>query len=245
MLELRLQDQHLFMKIFEDAPIGICLVSPEGKLLRVNQSICSIFGYEKEELTGSTLQALSYPDDLEKNIELRRKAMAGEIDNYRMEKRYIHKTGKVIWGLLSVTVERDDQGKIGFFISQLIDITAQKTKEEELKQTQELHQLISEHSLDIIFRMTSSGIVTYVSPVVNQQLGYTPEEIIGENGYNYWHPTDYQKWPNHNFHKVRTITHRLRHKNGEYIWFETSSKKIYNDAGKIQHIVGITRNITE
>jgi two-component system sporulation sensor kinase A len=138
MIELRLQDQYLFKKVLEDSPIGMTLVSADGKFLKVNQSLCKMLGYNETELTGLTFQSITFPGDLEENMELRGKAITGEIDSYRMVKRYIHKSGELIWGLLSVTVERDAQGNLVFFISQVVDITEQKIREEKIKDAEKL-----------------------------------------------------------------------------------------------------------
>ncbi|MFC5450021.1 PAS domain S-box protein [Paenibacillus aestuarii] len=138
MLEKRWQDQHLFIKAFEDSPIGMAFVSPGGKFMKVNQSICKMLGYSENELINLTFQDVSYPEELKINLELRAKSIAGEIDSYRLEKKYIHKSGEVIWGLLSVTVERDDKGELLHFISQIVDITEQKIKEEKIRESEKL-----------------------------------------------------------------------------------------------------------
>ena len=128
-----------------------------------------------------------------------------------MEKRYINKSGKVIWGLLSVTVERDQEGKPEHFISQLVDITEQKVKkEEELENIQDLHQLISENSHDIITRCNPEGVVTYVTSAVRTQLGYEPEEIIGRYYYEFWHPEDLSKWIEQGKGE-QIVSYRVRH----------------------------------
>jgi len=138
MLGETLQEQYLFIKAFEDAPIGMALVSIDGHFLKVNSSMCKILGYSEQELYSLTIHSVTYPDDLEENLGLRRRAIAGEINSYRIEKRYIHHSGEIIWGLLSVTIQRDEQGKIVFFISQLVDITEQKMREEKIKETEKL-----------------------------------------------------------------------------------------------------------
>ncbi|MEW9668641.1 PAS domain S-box protein [Ammoniphilus sp. 3BR4] len=240
-----LEDQYLFSRVFDHAPIGMALVTPEGRLIKVNPSLCNMLGYSENELIQHTIQSITHPDDLELNMEFRTKAVKGEINSYRMEKRYIHKSGKTIWGLLSVTVERDHQGNIGYFISQLVDITEQKAKEEELRKIQELHQIISENSQDMIVCLTSEGIVSYVSHSIHDQLGYNPEEFLGKNAYDFWHPEDVDNWVKQENQDSRKIVYRIRHKNGHYVWQEALSKKIRNDAGQIQHVIGICRDITE
>ena len=122
----------LFQSAFEFAAIGMALVSPEGKWLRVNRSVCKITGYAEAELLARTFQDITHPDDLEQDLENVRKMLAGDIDTYQMEKRYFHKNGSIVWILLSVSLVRTKSGEPLFFISQIQDITRQKKSEEEL-----------------------------------------------------------------------------------------------------------------
>ncbi|HEX4637902.1 MAG TPA: PAS domain S-box protein [Chthoniobacterales bacterium] len=127
-----LSSDSLFQSAFEFAAIGMALVSPEGKWLRVNRSICEITGYSEAELLKRTFQDITHPDDLESDLENVRKMLANEIDSYQMEKRYFHKDGSIVWILLSVSLVRTKSGEPLFFIGQIQDITRQKESEEKL-----------------------------------------------------------------------------------------------------------------
>ena len=132
----------LFQSAFEFAAIGMALVSPEGKWLRVNRSVCKITGYSEAELLERTFQDITHPDDLDQDLEYVRKMLAGEIDTYQMEKRYFRKDGTIVWILLSVSLVRTKSGEPLFFISQIQDITRQKTSEQKLaKATAEIKRL--------------------------------------------------------------------------------------------------------
>lgn len=133
-----LQDQSLFIRVFERAPIGMVLLSPNGNLIRVNRSVCDMLGYSKSELIKETVQAVTHPDDFDKDIELWIKLVNGEIDSYQIEKRYLHKSGDIKWGLLHVTVERDEQDINNLFISQIVDITEQKITAEKIRESEKL-----------------------------------------------------------------------------------------------------------
>lgn len=127
-----LDPNSLFQSAFEFAAIGMALVSPEGKWLRVNRAICEITGYSEAELLERTFQDITHPDDLEADLENVRKMLAGEIKTYQMEKRYFHKNGSIVWILLSVSLVRTKPGEPLFFISQIQDITRQKASEDKL-----------------------------------------------------------------------------------------------------------------
>src|SRR5216684_6468175 len=124
----------LFQNAFEFAAIGMALVSPEGKWLRVNRSVCEITGYSEAELLARTFQDITHPDDLDLDLANVRKMLAGEIKTYQMEKRYFHKDGSIVWVLLSVSLVRDDDAQPRFFISQIQDITGRKKSERQLSE---------------------------------------------------------------------------------------------------------------
>lgn len=112
-----------FATAFELAPIGMALVSPEGRWLKVNQALCRMLGYSREELHATTFQALTHPDDLHTNVEQVQRLLAGEIETYLCEKRYFHASGHNVWTHVSVSLVRDAQGQPVHFVCQIQDIT--------------------------------------------------------------------------------------------------------------------------
>lgn len=120
-----------FRKAFEFSAIGMALVSADGHWLKVNKQLCNITGYSEEELLTKTFQEITHPDDLEIDLQQARELLDGTIDHYRMEKRYIHKNGSVVWILLSGSLVRDN-GKPLYFVSQVEDISQRKKYEADL-----------------------------------------------------------------------------------------------------------------
>jgi two-component system sensor histidine kinase/response regulator len=115
--------EELFSNTFEYAAVGMALVTLDGQWLKVNQALCNLFGYSAEELGGKTFQDLAHPGDLEADLINLRRLLDGEISFYKMEKRYFHKDGRVVWALLGVSVLRDKQKQPRYFVSQLEDIS--------------------------------------------------------------------------------------------------------------------------
>ena len=118
-----------FASAFEFASIGVALVSPEGRWLKVNRALCELVGYTAAELATKTFQDITHPDDLDTDLERVRQMLAGEIQTYQMEKRYIHRSGSIVWVLLSVSLVRDSAGCPLYFISQIQDINERKRAE--------------------------------------------------------------------------------------------------------------------
>jgi PAS domain S-box-containing protein len=107
----------------DNAPVGIALVSLEGKFMRVNETLCKILGYPSEELLEHTFQELTHPEDLDIDLGLIEQLLADEIPNYRMRKRYVRPDGTSIWTHLSVALVRNARGKPQHFVSHVADLT--------------------------------------------------------------------------------------------------------------------------
>jgi PAS domain S-box-containing protein len=129
----RFEADALFRSAFEFAAIGMALVAPNGRFLRVNRSLCEITGYPEKELLKRTFQDITHPDDLNLDLDYAGRLLRGEIETYQMEKRYFHKNGAIVWVHLSVSLVRSDDNTPLFFISQIKNITDRKKAEEELR----------------------------------------------------------------------------------------------------------------
>lgn len=129
-----------FRNAFEKSPIGMALVTLEGRFIDLNQAYCKSTGYSFEELKSLTFMDITHPEDLELDLHYVHKVMEGEINDYQIEKRYIHKNGSNIWVILSVSLVRDFENNPLYFIAQIQDITKRKEAEEKNKRiTQELY----------------------------------------------------------------------------------------------------------
>lgn len=126
------ESKRLFKNVFDHSAVGVALVSPDGRWLNVNQSICDMLGYSKEELVKSSFQEITHPDDLAADLAFVSQMLQKDRETYQMEKRYIRKDGATIWVLLSVSLTWQE-GKPAFFISQLADITAQRQLQTEVE----------------------------------------------------------------------------------------------------------------
>jgi PAS domain S-box-containing protein len=118
--------EETFRAAMEHASIGMALVEPRGRWLKVNNAMCEMLGYSATELLDTDFQSITHPDDLKNNLELGRQLFAGTIQTYQIEKRYLRKDGHLIWCLLNVSLVRNANGSPRYFVSQIQDITARK-----------------------------------------------------------------------------------------------------------------------
>lgn len=117
----------------QHSPIGMALVGPDGHLLRVNPAMADMLGYRVEELLERGFQEITHPDDLAPDLALVGQCLAGEIDSYRLRKRYLHTQGHVVWGDLSVALVRGPDGRPLHFISQILDVTEHQEHAERMR----------------------------------------------------------------------------------------------------------------
>lgn len=130
--ELREREEQ-FRAAMENSAIGMALVSPDGRWVRVNRALCGILGYSADELLEIDFQTITYPEDLGRDLGYMRQLIDGEIANYHMEKRYIHKDGHLVWAMLSVSLVKDEDGGAKYFISQIQDVTDRREAEDALR----------------------------------------------------------------------------------------------------------------
>lgn len=143
------ENMELFESAFQHAAIGMALVSPAGRWLRVNQSLCDIVGYSTTELLETDFQTITHPDDLQKDLDLLNETLAGKRDTYRIEKRYIRKDESLVWVQLNVSLVRDRSGKPRYLLSQIQDVTTQKEAINALNQRGHELEAANRHLQDI------------------------------------------------------------------------------------------------
>lgn len=132
--ELRISEER-FRGVFDRSTAGNSLTSaPYGRLLRVNQAFADMLGYSIDDLQNVNWEDIMYPEDLPGSRECMRYLLAGEQANYRMEKRYYHASGRIIWADVSTSLLRDTSGKPLYLMTTILDITERKKAEQEIRE---------------------------------------------------------------------------------------------------------------
>jgi len=132
------ESEQRFRVTFEQAAVGIAHVGLNGQWLRVNQKLCDIVGYTREELSQRTFQDITHPEDLDSDLVLYRQALAGDLNTYAMEKRYLRKDGSLVWIQLTVSLARGPRAEPQYFISIVEDINERKHLEDQLRHSQKM-----------------------------------------------------------------------------------------------------------
>lgn len=153
-----------FRSTFEQAAVGMAHVGFEGEWLRVNEKLCEIVGYTRDELLGLTFQDITHPEDLQGDMDEFHRLIAGEIGSYSREKRYLCKDGSAVWINLTVGIGEDAAGRQEYTIAVIEDITERKRYEQELAWLASYPQ----QSPNPIIESDLSGVPTYLNPAAQQ-----------------------------------------------------------------------------
>ncbi|HMD58855.1 MAG TPA: PAS domain S-box protein, partial [Steroidobacteraceae bacterium] len=239
-----------FRAAFEDTAIGMALVNPAGKFLRVNQALCAIVGYTSAELLSLTFQSLTHPEDLGGSLRVRDQLLAGAPDQH-WEKRYIHKDGHIVWVRLSAAPLRDKRGKVRYFVSGFQDITALKNVAESLRDSETLFRSTFDASAVGIVLINPDGYVLRANQALARFVGYAAEELVGKH-------VSLINFPEGDVEGVARrqqmiaggmdvgypIDKAYRHKSGAELWGRLSAALVRDATNRPSYFIGFIQDVT-
>ena len=245
------QSEAQFRAVLDHAPIGMALVSLEGRFTRVNAALCKIVGYNTDEMIHLTFQQITVAEDLNLDLENLQRVIDGCINAYKMEKRYIRKDDSVVWIQLTVSGLRDADGTLLQFIAQIEDIQERKQNEAQLEQLQQRHALALK-SADI-------GVWEYVPSAEPLIWDAQMHEIYGLDALI---PVELKDWiaavhPDDRASAMAAVDQcqrekvevsyrfRIRHPRLGIRYLEASADVILSQSGQVMRMVGVNRNVTE
>ncbi|MGC1176151.1 PAS domain S-box protein [Polaromonas sp.] len=247
-----LVSDQLFTSAFEHSSIGMALVGIDSNRLRVNSAFCQMLGYSEAEMLARSVKDITHPDDVEWDLLQRKRALAGEIETYQWEKRYIHKSGRIVWGFLSCSLVRDADRKPLHFISQIQDITERKESERVLQESEERFRMLTQLSSDWFWEQDENfrfveikGKHKSVSASSNPQasiFGKTPWEL--DSGMDPAILAEHKAI--HERHEAfRNFEFARRGANGAKRYMSVSGAPIFDAAGRFTGYRSVGRDITE
>jgi two-component system sensor kinase FixL len=176
------ESEQRFRATFDQAAVGIAHIAPAGSWLQVNQRLCEIVGYMREELLQRTSQDITHPDDLDIDLAYVGQMLANEISSYSIEKRYIRKDGSLVWINLTVSLVRRASGAPKYFISVVEDITVRKRADAALRESEErFAKAFRASPVAMIITRVSDNCFIDVNERFCHMLDYSPEEVLGRS----------------------------------------------------------------
>jgi len=225
------KSEAVFRSYFNLPLYGIAITSPEKGWIQVNDRVCSIMGYSRDELVGMTWSEITYPDDIAADLEQFNRVLSGQIDYYIMNKRFIRKDGKVIWTNLSVGCVRKSDGSVDYTIAMIEDITSVKLAEAELRESEDRYRSLFENANEAIF-VAQDGKLVFFNPITSQLVGYSSAELMGRSFFDFIHPDDRNLVAGNYLKRLKgeefqpRYTFRYLHRNGATHWMEIGAVRI-------------------
>jgi PAS domain S-box-containing protein len=229
-----------FTTAFESAAIGMALVQPDGRWLKVNTALCELLGYSAEQMLATDFQTLTHPDELPETVSLIRQLHAGDIAQVHQEKRYLTASGAYRWVRVSVSLVRDRDGRPLYHVTQVSDIEARHRAETALMAAKQLAEYREREKSLLLERLNEAQSVAKIgswsldklsgavwwSDEMYRIFALDPATYVPsvKNNARYFHRED-----KHNYH--RTIERALREGHD----FECEARIVAGD-GTIKHI---------
>ncbi len=173
------KSEQQFRLTLTNAPIGLAVVSLEGRFLAVNNALCGILDYSESELLSLSFQDITHPDDLDRDLKFVQDLLDGRRECYRLEKRYIDRRGDVIFAQLDGSIVRDQRGQPLHFIAQIQNITSRKVQEAALRDNERrLQSLLDKLQVAVVVHGHDTAI-RYANPTACAALGLTLDQMLG------------------------------------------------------------------
>lgn len=242
----------LFEATVEQAAVGIAYIAEDGQWLWANQKYCDILGYRQEDLKGLTFQDLTYPEDLNNDLELYRKLKSKDIPHYTIEKRYIRPDQSLVWVNLTASIIWNEDGSFQCALAIGEDITERKHAEFSLRQSEQRFRALIDAGQDYAIYMEDlQGNISSWNSGAAQIYGYQESDILNKHFSIFLTEEEIQNGlPERQLHTALSKGHfategwRLR-KDGSQFWASVTLSPIYDEAGQVIGFSNITRDITE
>lgn len=176
-----LQSETRFREAFLHAPVGIALLSPQGKWIQVNEALVQMTGFSEEELYQRTLAEMLHPDEVQQQLAHMAQMLAGELDTFALEGPFRHQDGHFLSVLMNVSQVRNEDHQLLYFICQILDVSRQTQALEETRRAKEFSENIIGSSIDGIFAFDMDGNVTVWNSGMEEMTGITEKEALGRS----------------------------------------------------------------
>ena len=252
LLSAREKSEARFRSYFDLPLHGIAITSPEKGWIEVNDRLCSITGYSRDEIVCMTWSEMTHPDDLAADLEQFNRVLSGQIEQYNMDKRFIRKGGEIVWTNLSVGCVRKSDGRVDHIIAVVADITERKRAEEALQEREAKYRSIFKNAVEGIFQTSMDGRFISANPALARIFGYdSPEDMmssvtnIGRQLYVNREQREAHLRLLDEKGVIENYEARMYRKEGSVVWVSINTRIVRDDAGNPLYYEGFVTDITE
>jgi PAS domain S-box-containing protein len=247
----RMESEHRFRALAENAPVGIFQTDEKGNCIYVNKRVSEITGLAEADIMREGWVNAVHPEDRLRVTNALVLAIENKHD-FKVEFRFVNDTHGIRWVISEGVHMLDDNGTLKGYIGTTHDITERKEMFQKLHDSEELYRLLSSNTRDMIalYKIDDSATRTFISPSVKDILGYTPEELIGSSPCDNIHPDDEVQVKEILQSVVftgnsATLEFRKRRKDGTYVWLESHAHPFYDDNGAMIGFQSSARDISK
>src|SRR5688500_16156755 len=243
------ESEERFRRIFELAGVGVAQIGMDRRFRRVNRRFCEILGFPEHELVGLTGRDISHPADKDQMNAQRPQLYAGAIDEVRGEKRYLRKDGSVVWVAYTLAIERDAAGAPQYEIAVYDDISARKTAESALRESEERFRRTFELAGSGVAHVGMDGRFLRVNRRLCEMFGRAESELVGRSVKELSHPDDrdVSDTARARMHRgevdVARLQKRYLRKDGSTLWVEMSVTLERDAAGTPLYEISVLEDV--
>lgn len=236
---------------FAEAPIGMVLTTPDGRIVEVNQAYLDMLGYSREELLTRDSSSFTYPDDVEPTVRFYRRFQSEGINTALIEKRYIRKNGEILWARASATMRREIDGRPTQLIAIIEDITERKRAEEAIRHSEARFRQLADSMPQIVATARPDGCFDYLNERWYQFTGYDRSSQGDESWKAILHPDDLRAVTDTWYECVHNgqsfgLEYRLWDRDeNRWRWFIGRALPVRGDDGRILKWIGTGTDIDE
>ncbi|MGZ3756016.1 MAG: PAS domain S-box protein [Mucilaginibacter sp.] len=248
LLERYRESESKFKTAFEYSAIGMAIVSLKGEWLKVNIRLCEMLSYTENELLSKSFMDITPKDDDYSTLDIVDYVINSQVEVHRIEKRYICGDQSIIWVSVNISVIKDENGKVLYFVNQIIDITARKKAEEELKSSEQKYKLLFDSSPVPLWIVSKNDLsVIAVNEAVTKHYGYSREELLQMTVKKLRPPEGWEKLEESYHQNFSTATNMgvIEHlkKDGTSIWVNIIAQDIVFEGNLVR--LTSTNDVTE
>ena len=242
-----------FYGTFEQSGVGMAVLSPDGRWLRVNLALCDMLGTTPDDLVGFSTEGRTHPDDVPADREALRLLLTGECRTYTMEKRYLTRSGEVLWALVNVSLVSDAEGKPSYLITGIQDITERKQAEAALRASEERYRLVAQASKEVVWDWDLLTDQVIWDEGTGPLLDYQPAELgtTADWWYERLHPEDRERVVEsldsaiRQGEKVWSEEYRFRRADGSYADVQDRARIVHDETDAPVRVISAMADLTQ
>lgn len=248
------QSEQKWRSYFENSLVGVAIYEPSHQWTEVNQALCELLGYEREELLQKSWKELTHPQDIRTTQKQWQEILAGNSNGYVLDTRLRRRDQQIIYTRISIRCIRQANGVIDHLIAVILDLTDHYRDEQELRDSQQRLAMALEGSALGFWDWNVNTRQTYFSPQWKQMLGYEVNEV--PDSLEAWerliHPEDLPKVMEvlnsylEGKRPIYEVEYRMLSKTGEWKWILDLGKVFERDrAGDPVRMTGTHKDISD